>query len=188
MAFSYCTPASGNVLLQGEILQGVFEIRPDVSRGDTLPRNLTELELRRYDYPYCIVVTNDCDLDWDYRAFRNEISRPESKLLMHVLFCPLETRERLRAGGVLNSGTYRRARSNTDVRWHCFREAPVDGGESVPELIADFKSIFGLPVDYVYALLRHPDVKRLAQVPTPYMQHFMQRFYFWQSRIALPDE
>lgn len=64
----------------------------------------------------------------------------------------------------------------------------MDGGESVPELIADFKSIFGLPADYVYALLRHPDVKRLAQVPTPYMQHFMQRFYFWQSRIALPDE
>lgn len=56
------------------------------------------------------------------------------------------------------------------------------------EVIADFKSVIGLPVGYVCAMLRRPEVRRLAIVATPYMQEFMQRFYVWHSRIALPDE
>ena len=54
-------------------------------------------------------------------------------------------------------------------------------------MIADFKSVIGPPVGYVYAMLRRPEVRRLAIVATPYMQEFMQRFYVWHARVALPD-
>ena len=188
MAFSYCPPEGGSVLIQGEVLQSIFEIRPDLSRGDSFPLDLAELVLQRYDYPYCIVVTNDCDLFQEYEAFNSSDARYRVKRLVHILLCPLWTVDQRISAGIANSSHLRRARSNNDLRYHCFPEAHVPSSESLPELLADFKAVVGLPVDYVYALLRHPDVKRLARVPTPYMQHFMQRFYFWQSRIALPDE
>ncbi len=188
MAFAYCAPANGNVLLQGEILQGIFEIRPDLSRGESLPLDPAELAFRRYDYPHCIVVTNDCDLFQEHEALNNPDSRYEVKRLLHIIICPLWTVDQRTNAGISNSSHFRKARSNNDLRYHCFPEAPVPNSEYLPELLADFKAVVGLPVDYVYALLSHPDVKRLAQVPTPYMQHFMQRFYFWQSRIALPEE
>ena len=120
MAFSYFAPASGNVLLQGEILQGIFEIRPDVSRGDTFPCDPTELELRRYDYPYCIVVTNDCDLFQEHEAFNNPDVKYGVKRLVHVLLCPLWTIDQRTSAGIANSSHLRKAKSNSDLRYHCF--------------------------------------------------------------------
>jgi hypothetical protein len=183
VAFSYCAEVPEGRLAQGEILQGIFEVRPTADRDSSIPGEIQDLVVHAFDHGYCIVVTNDCDLHFDNEAASGSLPSPETKLLHHLLFCPLWPRGALPGG---KSELYRNVRSNNDSRYHYFPEGSGPNGVTIPELYADFKLLFGLPVAFAYALLKRPEVKRVAKVETPYMQFFMQRFYFWQSRIALP--
>jgi hypothetical protein len=60
----YQASDKGSSLRQGEILTGVIQYRPVISE---LLQEEQELSFDAVLHPYAIVVTQDCDLDWDYR-------------------------------------------------------------------------------------------------------------------------
>lgn len=175
-------------LRQGEIIEDLVELGPVASDHRRLeadePRVTAQFE--RIRHPYVIVISQDCDLEWDYGA--REGSAPEHKLLRHVLFCDLFPPAEVRQRGSLTSGLFDRVKQNQDERYHRFDGAAVgDAGDFLPELVADFKSVFSLPTEFVYSLTSTDELARRGFLPPPYLQHFTHRLHSYLSRVALPD-
>jgi hypothetical protein len=61
----YQASDKGSSLRQGEILTGVVQYNPVI---DEIPKELQELSFTPVLHPYAIVITQDCDLEWDYKA------------------------------------------------------------------------------------------------------------------------
>jgi len=178
-------PPNSSPLRQGEILENLFELQPRVSPGKTVDVE-QETMLDRIDHPYAIVVSQDCDLEWDYKARQGQAS--EDKILTHVLFCALFLRDEIKIRSRLKSDLMKRVDQNQDERYHRFDEAPVaDTGYSLPELYADFKTIFSLPIEFVYSLTLGDHATRRGFLPSPYVQDFMHRLYSFLGRVAIPD-
>ena len=74
-------------LRQGEILTGVIQYKPIM---DEIPKEFQELSFIPIKHPYVIVITQDCDLDWDYKARQPDKNQP-SKLLNSVILCEIST-------------------------------------------------------------------------------------------------
>ena len=72
---------------QGEILTGVVQYKPVPEESSA---ELAEAKFKPIIHPYAIIVTQDCDLDWDYTARQNK-DKPY-KLLNSVIFCEVYTR------------------------------------------------------------------------------------------------
>lgn len=184
MSFHYEPPGSPYVR-QGEIIKDLFELQLDVSSQSSIDLN-QPVKLGRIDHPYSIVVSQDCDLEWDYKARQG--NAPESKLLTHVLFCSLFPEDELRVRNKLDSQLYKRARQNQDERYHHL-DATVVGetSDSVPELIADFKTTFSLSVEFVYWLISTSQAVRKGALCSPYLEDFMHRLYSFLGRVATPS-
>ena len=185
MSFSYDDPPTG-ALRQGEIIQGLYELRVKVAQaqaeiGETHP-------LQRVDHNFAMVMTPDCDLQWDYEA-RSEQGQLH-KLVQHVLFCDAFTHEEIINRGGLNAELRRRIKSQQHERYHYLPVALIgaDPKSGLPELYIDFKMAFGLATEYVYSLLNQPGIARKAVVPVIYVQQLSDRFSFWIGRVGLPDE
>jgi hypothetical protein len=174
-------------LRQGEILTGVrqYRINPD-SYGAPEPRTV------QVSHPIALIVSQDCDLDWDYQA-RQENARPH-KLIPNVLFCMVVTAERLRGLGPdagINSKTWGLIQSNKNERYHFFQLVPPEqdlAGEGLPELGTDFKQYFSIPTEEVYFQLQSEQARRRCRLLSPYLEHFSTRFCYYQLRVALPED
>jgi hypothetical protein len=174
----------GDILRQSDILHNistfvVTEIKDDQPRGELLKRT------------YSIVLTQDCDLEQDYKA-RFDGNVKEDKMLFGVLLCGVYPEASVKAG------THREgAQSYGSKEWK-----PLErGGEPryqhlgyVPQagltLVADFKDFFIVPGDYLYSSLKdiaNPTC-RLAEINTPYREYIMQRFAWYIMRIGLPTQ
>ena len=186
MAFLY-VPCESPHLRQGEVIENLIELRPLISRGEIkVVKKGASLDMRPTDHKYAIIVSQDCDLEWDYKASQNEAS--EDKLLQHVLFCDLFLLEEIRIRSRLQSDLFKRVRKNQDERYHRFDKAPVgETGQDLPELCADFKATFSLPIEFVYSLTSSGQVTRKGFLPTPYLQDFIQRLYSFLGRVAIPE-
>lgn len=184
----YYEPSNSPYPRQGEIIGDLFEFQLQIP-STTVTIDLNQpAKLDRVDHPYSIVVSPDCDLEWDYKARQEEAS--EGKLLTHVLFCGLSAQGEFRGGsrGKLNSELYRRAERNQDERYHHLLAAPVSGNNGdIPELFADFKTTFSLPIEFVYWAISTNQVKRMGCLPSPYLEDFMHRLYTFLGRVATPE-
>jgi hypothetical protein len=172
-------------LKQGEILNNLFELKlqvPVETTIDTIPQPKFE----QVSHPYVIVVSQDCDLEQDYKARSGGVSK--DKLLAHIIFCALFTQDEVRGRSNLKSDQWKRVWQNQDERYHYLREAPVLGTEnSLPELIADFKTTFSLPVEFVYWLVSTGQTIREGTLLSPYLEDFMHRLYGFLGRVATPE-
>ena len=136
MPLVYESPPANGALRQGEILKNVFDHR-SVSPAVRLPEN--KVEYHQYSHEYVIVLTNDCDLDLEYRE-RNNIPGPgengripQYRLLAYLLLCDVYAEETLKAerrgqqgsAAGMNSQEWRRVTQNQDERYHCFEEAEI---------------------------------------------------------------
>lgn len=198
---SVCAPSPiAGVFRQGEIVSELIQVHV---RSETLGPDARDVDFEEKVHPYALILTQDCDLDWDFRARtarmevqpeeRNERQREENrrqaKLVPTILFCELTTTEALRprlAGG----DVLRRIRTNLDERYHCLAEIPLAddrAGEGLPELVADFKRVFCIPTDELYARLAL-GTRRRAFLQSPHLQHLGSRFGYYCLRVALPEE
>ena len=76
----YELPSIDSSIRQGEILTNVIQYKPDLE----LVSNFEELSnFVAIQHSFVIIVTQDCDLDWDYRA-RQKKENQSSKLLNSV--------------------------------------------------------------------------------------------------------
>ncbi len=133
-------------------------------------------------------MSQDCDLDWDFRG-RQEGGSP-TKQMPNILFCEMIEADILRQASGMNSRIWERIKINKDERYQFFqRVLPAEDavGVGLPELGTDFKRYFTLPTDEVYQQLRSEGQRR-CQLVSPYREHLSNRFYSFQARIALPTE
>ncbi|MBI2918103.1 MAG: hypothetical protein HYY01_08920 [Chloroflexi bacterium] len=183
MVFSYLSPGSFG-LRQGEILEGLFELRP-VPAEEKIDFNKTA-PVQKFDHTLAVVVTQDCDLDWDYKARQGQTG--DDKLLEHVFLCALFPPEEIRVRGRLGHDLFKRVIQNQDERYHYFSEALIGESQSLmPKLCIDFKKVFSLPVDFVYYLTSNGYAVRKAILPAPYLHDFVHRLHAFLGRIAIPD-
>jgi hypothetical protein len=179
-------PAESRYLRQGEIIENLIEVGPRIPPGQTTIDVRLNTEVDIIYHPYAVVVSQDCDLEWDYRARQGEAQ--DDKLLRHVLFCDLFSHDGVVVHGHLNTDLFRRVKQNQNERYHRLAEAPIYGIEQgLPELYADFKAIFSLSVEFVYWLTSSGHATRRGFLPSPYLQDFVHRLYTFLGRVAIPE-
>lgn len=146
------SPASG-ALRQGEILSDVVQVH--ISRDSVSPE-AEEIALQEKIHPQAIILTQDCDLDWDFKARDQgeEGNKLQLKLVPNILLCemiPADTlRGQMRDAGVGGSDLWKRIVGNRDERYHKFPLLPPEAdssSEGLPELVVDFKRVFTVPTD-----------------------------------------
>jgi hypothetical protein len=186
-------PADG-AFRQGEILSGVVQIHLSLEclRGQS-EENSFEEKL----HPHAIIVSQECDLDWDFKARKNGLGANalQLKQVPNVLLCELIPADTLRGdlkgagGGLAGSDFWRSLKGNREERYHFFESvAPLYDffGEGLPELVADFKRVFTVPTEELYLRVGR-DTRRRSVMQPPYLQNFNVRIGFYSMRVALPD-
>jgi hypothetical protein len=199
------SPARG-ALRQCEILSHVLEIRIDIGAG--VQRGTPSLNARVH--PYVLVLSQDCDLDWDYRArspLPGAVTVAEERKIPAILLCEVIAAANLRARPDINSSLWNTVKQNKNERYQFLEQVPA-GQDAVrlglPELALDFKRYFTIPAEQLYYQLRYQrlhrsfDVEveeprivkayRRCCVTSPYAEHLASRFAYFQSRIALPAD
>lgn len=191
------SPSEG-VFRQGEVVSNLIQVH---LRADSLAADAGEVTLEEKVHPYALILTQDCDLDWDFKAratVRSEAepdekekareNRRQAKLVPNVLLCELATVPDLRpllAGGDI----LKRVRGNLDERYYFLPAiSPTDDrvGEGLAELVADFKRVFSIPTDELYFRLASGLLRR-SVLQAPHLQHMSSRFGYYCLRVALPE-
>lgn len=192
-------PSGNGAFRQAEVLSAVIQLKRDISTESS------QIAIDLVSHPFAIVVSQDCDLDLDFRA-RNGLPGPDNKpvgpekKIPNILLCELVTAEELsssgRLSGEINSTIWSRIKTNDHGRYHFFQSADADLdaiGTGLPELAADFKRYFTVVADDLYDQLQESATKNLGRIQrrlrlrNPYCEHFSTRFSFYLSRIALPE-
>lgn len=178
-------------LRQGEILSDLKQLKP-VSSSPEDNQNST-IRIREVIHPYCIVVSQDCDLDWDFRAREAHAGvSQEGKILNSILLCETDLAETVRYDESRVKGRKdwdKISRNSINDRFHFFEKVipKLDfQREGIPELTSDFKRVFAVDAAYLYYQIMSNQVKRRAILVSPYLEHFSSRFHYYHGRIALP--
>ena len=193
MPFEYQASIPGS-LKQGELLYNVWEHQVDHPAEKPLDgHQLTTIPVV---HPLVMVMNAACDLEWDYNSRFDDqpdyTPLPEpinpQVLLPHIILCDVFEEANIR-DRLTNRGFIKRAQEGRDIRYHFFRPAKIQGtDEELPQFYLDFKRVFGIPTTALYGAIGSGSTGRQAILPDIYAQHLIQRFYFFQGRIGLPDE
>ncbi len=189
-------PATDGALRQGEVLSEVvtYEVDRYDPKGDEPPT------IRPRPHPFVIVVSQDCDLDWEFKAAKkiaNGIKTGEgfdrefSKRLLGILLCEVYEAQEVRSSPEINSQLWKRIKINKDERYHFLEAIPAgrDLLESgLPELTIDFKRYFTIEPDLLYAQINRGGCNRRVRLRSPYLEHLSHRFHSYLSRVGLPED
>jgi hypothetical protein len=145
---------------------------------------------------FAIVVSQDCDLQWDFNSRaepQGTEGRSEDKYIKNILFCPLYQYESFIKGEHLTEWKRRtrvfypkerdRLRTNQEIRFHFFDKC-LDF--QIPELVADFKHFFTIERELFYSKY-HNEVHFLCSLNPLFREDLSTRFSNFLARIALPD-
>ena len=177
--------SSDGALRQGEILADVIQSRLNVDsvrQGGALLADLVT-------HPYAVVLSQDCDLEQDYK--RRQAGGSPTAELPAVLLCEAFAAVELEAKLAPGSETRKRFRQNKDERYHYLRAVPASvdlRGVELPDLGIDFKRYFSIPTGELYLRLERQETLRRTRLETPYAEHLSARFACYFSRIALPED
>ncbi len=180
-------PGTDVGLYQGEILSNLIQARLDLS---TVGTESPAIEFIMH--PFALVITQDCDLDQDYKARQGQ--NKADKLLPSILFCELPEAGLLRGSSKttgMTSEIWKRISQNKDERYHFLEKVEPNCEvlqQGLPELGIDFKRYFTIPTEEVYQRVEMGEAKRRCVLVSPYMEHLCARFAYFLSRIALPED
>ncbi len=184
----YCPSPTEGRLHQGEVLSSLVQMKVNIDKLSA--SNSTEPTIDRIVHPFAIIVSQDCDLEQDFNS-NSEGKTAIGQLLPSILFCEVGEADKVRSGPPsLASDIWRRVKSNKDERYQFLQKVAVeqDGqGRGLPALALDFKRYFTIPTDEVYFRLKG-EAKRHCVLVSPYLQNFINRFFHFQMRVALPVE
>lgn len=182
----YLASDKSSSLRQGEIVTGVVQYNPVI---DEIPKEFQELSFTPIIHPYAIVITQDCDLDWDYKA-RGTNNNP-AKLLNSIILCEIGKAESIRSTDGMNRKEWGLVVAHRHERFYFFEKIPPEcevEQEGLPELTADFKRVFGINAGTLYRQIELGIVKRRAVLASPYLEHFSRRYHSFHGRVALPSQ
>lgn len=179
-------------LQHGEIVRDVLEYVPAGTLNADGGPEFTEVT-----HPLVVVLTPACDLLSDFRE-RDEVGKspnPEEGkvnggVLPNVLCCDLLRFEEIRWPYPFNRGTWGRVVENRDERYLLVPAKHIRhyGHEyDHPDLYLDFKRVFSVPTDFLYAQLIRGMAGSCGEIPEPWVNHLVQRCYRFLSRVCLPD-
>jgi hypothetical protein len=173
------------------------------------------LRLNEVTHPFAMILSQDCDLEWDESARRHiESAGPppaigqgridwnkadkdaRTKLMDGVLICVAEEESVVRLTSALPSKQWQFAQSNQHERYHFLRPGAPDvdlEGVGFPSLVLDFKRYFTIPPEELRrrcALTGTTPGRahRRSVLASPYLEDVSTRFHHFQARVALPDE
>ena len=196
-----CAPSGDeSALRQCEILSGliVFQIdleSPGNEAESSIEAKLANVTATPICHPYAIVLSQDCDLTQDFNYRYKNRGKPRNSV-SSILFCEATSADELvhgdEHGTIFSEGAIRQDyRNNNDFRFHFIQAIPdkYDSmGCGIPELGLVFKRFFSIPAAAAYQQIRLGYAKRRAVLKSPYLEHFCDRFYHYNNRIALPEQ
>ncbi|WP_107668612.1 hypothetical protein [Cyanothece sp. BG0011] len=174
-------------LRQGEILTGVIQYTPIIHESS---KESQQLSFKQIIHPYAIIVTQDCDLDWDYRTRNNNENKP-SKLLNSIILCEIATAKEVRKTDGINRKEWELVSSHRHERFYFFEKIPIEYDleqQGLMELTADFKKVFGINSANLYNQIQTGTAKRRSILESPYLEHFSRRYNSFHGRVALPSQ
>lgn len=170
------------------------DIFPSVPYYESYVEANGEFTLTVYDFPYVVVLTQDCDLEQNMNA-RNKLTDyaepvENDKHLISVIVAPLYNAEHLFSGEHLseigiasqrfNSGLKKAVLSNQNARYHYIE---FDDSVVLPISIIDFKHYFSVSLNWLEGNI----TRRICGLNPIYRELVSQRFSNYLSRIGLPN-
>jgi len=183
-AVIYILPVTNGPFRQGEVLTDVVQRRRSFQS-----LALAASEIEEILHPYCIIASQDCDLEQDHDARHGGNTAPD-KIVPNVLLLQAVTKNELILGLAPGSDIRRNVLGNKHDRYQILErvEAADDAlGNGLPSLGVDFKRYFTVPTDELYAQLTS-GMQRRTQLSSNYLERFNQRFAGYLSRVALLRE
>lgn len=170
---------------QGDILR-------DIDVIDSYTKDASgEIEYDELTLPYIVVMTQDCDLDKDFKNRSEDNPEKHDKFLRTILVCPAYIASEFRDGNHLedlklkmekwDTKRFKQIKEQNNARYH-FLDA--DQKLQVPELVIDFKHYYAVPRDTINRM--HPE-HYLVTVNQLFRESLSQRFSNYLSRIGLPE-
>ncbi len=173
-------------IYQGDIFKDIEHIEYIVEKSGLV-------EISKITFPLVVVLTQDCDLEQDYKSrWSRQSKRNQDKLLISVLVAPLYNIEHVYLGEHLidlemkmeainrskSPGKY--LRNNERPRYHY-----ISFPDTFPivDSVVDFKHYFSLNVQYLRNIRKENFACRLAEL---HRENLSQRFASYLSRIGLP--
>jgi len=156
---------------QGDILKDItYTERVYVEEG--------KVKEDRRILPYVVVLTQDCDLEWDYNNHNSSLDNHD-KYLQSILLCLGYIANSLREGVHLGEIGLRMQRLN--YRYHF-----LEGNKelSIPDLVFDFKHYYAILRDILY---ENVEEHYMATLNTLFRENLSHRFTHYLSRIGLPE-
>lgn len=170
------------------------DIISDVRHVEHVRQQADYVEVSSICFPLVVVLTQDCDLEQDYRVrWARRAPKNQDKMLFSVLVAPLYNVEHVYAGSHLaelkmtmmeinrRKTPGNNLRNNESPRYH-YLEFPRD--IPIVNSVIDFKHYFSVNVDYLKRLKRTNFVCRVAEV---FREDISQRFASFLSRVGLPE-
>jgi hypothetical protein len=165
----------------------------DMAREIRQAEIITDLAQYTYDpeegavetlHKFAIVLSQDCDLLWDYEA----AAKSEPAELNGVLVYELETAEDARTK-INGRDIWKRMRQNKDERYHFLELVPATLdllGQGLPDMMIDFKRCFTLPAKEIYRQTKiDGGARRRCRLEMPYREHLQARAAFYLQRVTL---
>lgn len=172
---------------QGDILSNVEYIE-SVQIEDGV------VKISKIVFPLVIVLTQDCDLTWDYES-RTVEGKNQDKYLFSVIVAPLYNYEHFINGEHLSDlgqtmATISRKETKTDNKNLRQNETPryhyLEFDDHVPIVnsVIDFKHYFTVSIEQ---LRKHKESHYICTVSPLFRERISQRFSNYLSRIGLPE-
>jgi hypothetical protein len=184
-------------LWQGEILSEISQTKLALGSlsatrlGPKPTEEMPEVLVEYDEHPLVIVLSQDCDVEQDYRK-RQTTGRPFLwNILLADVFEAERLHEKLHAEENTNSSEWRKIRENHTPRFQFLNRIAPDQdalAAGLPALAVDFRLCFSIRTDELYERLRLGLTRRRCRLQTPYAEHLAQRFHSYQSRIPLAKE
>ena len=180
-------------LCQGDVIKNVHYIQ----KIEELEENL---KITIIDFPLVIILTQDCDLERDYKnRYDTENIKNDDKKLISALVAPLYVSEQVIAGTHLEdlklkmqqipkgkkgkpSTRLNNLIKNETPRYHYLKFSPES---QIADRIIDFKHYFSANVEQLEQLKKD---NFICQVRELYREDISQRFANYLSRIGLPPD
>jgi len=178
-------------VVQGDILK-------DVDYIEYITEQSGIIEFSKITFPLVIVLTQDCDLEQDYRYRWSKQSKTlssQDKWLLSVLVAPLYNLEHVYQGVHLSDldikmRTISSKKEKTENQYLRKNEIPryhyLEFPENIPVVssVIDFKHYFSVNVKYLKNLKRTNFVCSLSDL---FKEDISQRFTSYLARIGLPE-
>ena len=181
----------GDILRDIKVVEWAEEVYLEEEKEGKISRG-KNIDVKWHEIPYSVVLTQDCDLEHDYKNRLKSDSVDNDKYIHSILLCQAHLSERLRLGNHLEdlnitmrkifSEEWKQLKQNNIYRYHFLVASP---DMQIPDLVIDFKHFVTIPRDIMYSEEFYK--QRLGTITALFRENLSSRYAQYLSRIGLPD-